>query len=195
MHSGVGRYRREVRKIRRSRQVADCSGLLHTAHVQVARKQRQIRTGDYPPEARLRLGQEVVKARIGAGYRYRTDLADAIKSAGGKVGLRSLQALETGDASVGQAVLFAVASVLPRWNEDTPKVILEGGEAPRTGPDDAARLSDEEIIAADSRTLGLWFIELADSHGKERAEDELFRALDVRKKARAAERGTLATDA
>lgn len=194
MHSGVGRHRRKVRKIRRSRQVADCSGLLHTAHVQASRKQRQIRTGDYPPEARLRLGHEVAKARIAAGHRYRTDLADAIKAAGGKVSPRSLQALETGDASVGQAVLFAVASVLPRWTEDTPKAILEGGPAPSADEDDTG-LSDEEIIAADSTTLAYWFIQLAKAHGKRRAEDALFRALEVRRKAHVEEGGTLAADA
>lgn len=193
MHSGVGRHRRKVRKIRRSRQVADCSGLLHTAHVQASRRQRQVRTGDYPPEDRLRLGHEVVKARIAAGYRYRTDLADAIKKAGGKVSLRSLQALETGDASVGQAVLFAAVSVLPGWTADTPKAILEG-EAPPADQDDT-RPPDDEIIAMDSTVLAYWFIQLVDTHGKKRAEDALFRALDVRKRARAAEGGTLATEA
>lgn len=69
--------------------------------------------------------------------------------------------------------------------------------APSSAPACSAepRLSDEEIIAMDSRSLASWFIQLAASEGKDAAEDQLFRALDVRKKARAAERGTLATDA
>ncbi|RSN26549.1 hypothetical protein DMC63_01555 [Streptomyces sp. WAC 05977] len=100
--------------------------------MQASRKLRQIRTGDYPLEARERLGNAVAKARIAGGWQYRTDLSDAIKAAGGKVSPRSLQALETADASVGQAVLWDVARQLPGWDEDTPRSILEGGPIPPT---------------------------------------------------------------
>lgn len=100
--------------------------------MQVPRKQRQIRTGDYSPDARLRLGQAVAQARTAAGYPYRTDLVDAVKAAGGKLSIRSLQALEAGDASVGQSVLFAVARLLPNWDEDTPRIVLEAGPIPPT---------------------------------------------------------------
>jgi hypothetical protein len=131
MHSGEGRYRRKLRQIRRSRQVADCSGLLHTAGVTVSRK--QIRTADYTPEKRARLADAVAKARTAAGYQYRTDLVDAAKAAGEKLSIRSLQAVELGDPGVGQSVLFAIARLLPNWTEDTPRAILEGDEPPPTG--------------------------------------------------------------
>ena len=56
-------------------------------------------------------------------------------------------------------------------------------------------LSDDEIVSLSSRELGVWFIYLVDTYEKQAAEDQLFRALDIRKKARAAERGTLAAEA
>ncbi|MEA5366041.1 hypothetical protein VA596_41390 [Amycolatopsis sp., V23-08] len=93
---------------------------------------KQIRTGDYPPEPRARLGDAVAKARTAAGWQYRTDLVKAAEAAGEKLSIRSLQALETGDASVGQSALFTVARMLPGWTEDTPRHILEGGEPPAT---------------------------------------------------------------
>lgn len=131
MYSGAGRYRRNVRKFRRSRQVADCSGLLHTAVVTVSRK--QIRTSDFSPEARGWLADAVVKARTAGSWPYRTDLVDAAKAAGEKLSLRSLQAVESGDAGVGQAVLYALGRLLPNWTEDTPRAVLEGEPPPPTG--------------------------------------------------------------
>lgn len=131
MHSEEGRDRRKVRRFRRSRQVADCSGLLHTAAVMVSRK--QLRTADYGPEQRARLADAVVKARTAAGYQYRTDLVEAAKKAGEKLSVRSLQAVELGDPGVGQVVLFTIARLLPNWTEDTPRAILEGGPIPPTG--------------------------------------------------------------
>jgi len=70
----------------------------------------------------------------------RTDLTTAIKAAGGKVSTRSLQALETADASVGQSVLWDVARQLPGWDEDTPRSILEGGPIPPNAPARTAKL-------------------------------------------------------
>lgn len=87
---------------------------------------RQLRTKDYPDTARKRLGEMVEQARRAAGFRYRTDFcrAHGIKN------LRGLELLESGQPGVGQASLFEIARALPGWTEDTPKVILEGGDAP-----------------------------------------------------------------
>jgi hypothetical protein len=87
---------------------------------------RQLRTKDYPDDARKRLGELVEQARRGAGFRYRTDFcrAHGIKN------LRGLELLESGQPGVGQASLFEVARALPGWTEDTPRLVLEGGDPP-----------------------------------------------------------------
>lgn len=188
MYSGEARYRRKVRKIRRSRQVADCRSLLHTACVTVAR--RQIRTADYSPEARTRLADAVVKARTAAGFMYRTDLRDAAKEADEKLSLRSIQAVERGDPGVGQAVLYAIGRLLPGWNEDTPRVILEGGEIPVA--DEVPQLratpagpwpTDAQIIEMSTDDLAGFALKLKSNAGSQAAEDWLFHALSVRRDA------------
>ncbi|RZQ59804.1 hypothetical protein [Amycolatopsis suaedae] len=87
---------------------------------------RKLRTRDYPPAARARLGDAVAKAREAAGWTYRTDFARAC----GGISVRSLELLEGGEPGVGQSILFAVGRTLPGWTEDTPKTILEGGPIP-----------------------------------------------------------------
>lgn len=89
---------------------------------------RTVRTANYSEDARARLGLAVAKAREAAGHKYRTTFARAaeIKS------IRSLEMLEAGSPGVGQSILFAVGRALPNWNEDTPRVILEGGPIPST---------------------------------------------------------------
>lgn len=92
---------------------------------------RQLRTANYSAEARNRLGEAVERARIDAGYRYRTEFcrAHGIKN------LRGLELLEQGLPGVGQAFLFEVARALPGWTEDTPRIILEGGPIPAGEPE------------------------------------------------------------
>jgi hypothetical protein len=93
-------------------------------HARVARK--QLRTSNYSPDDRRRLGEAVEAARIAAGYKYRTDFcrANDIKS------VRSMELLENGKTGVGQAFLFEVADALPGWTHATPRLILEGHPAP-----------------------------------------------------------------
>ena len=203
MHSGAGRYRRKVRTIRRSRQLANCHGLLDTAVVTVSRK--QLRTADYTDQARARLADAVTKARTAASYPFRTDLVIAAKAAGEKLSLRSLQAVESGESGVGQAVLFALGRLLPNWTEDTPRIILEGGPIPPTmrtpvdAPTDPLGVgvpfrSDEELIAMSAEQLARYYVQIDRAHGREAADDTVFRALTVRRDAARRRRDTLAID-
>lgn len=66
----------------------------------------------------------MTRAREAAGYPYRPGFA---KASG--VGVTSLWKLESGEP-VGPAVYEAVARILPGWDEDTPRRILEGDEPP-----------------------------------------------------------------
>lgn len=118
------------------RRVAVCTTVRKDARVATAGTS----TGDYPEEARIRLGEEVGRARRAAGIRSR----EALAAAAG-VSLRSIVKLEkpVGELPVGSAVLEAVARVLPNWTADDPKRILmdEGsppiaGEQPATAPAD-----------------------------------------------------------
>jgi hypothetical protein len=103
----------------------------------------KLRTATYSQEARDRLAAAVKKAREANGYMYRTTFArdNNIQS------IRSLELLEAGKPGVGESILFAIGRALPRWNEDTPRVILEGGDAPEppdpTGPDYPDDLRDD----------------------------------------------------
>lgn len=109
--------------MRRSRQVAACTMLRHSASV----ASRQLRTADYGEDARVRLGKAVVTARTEAGYPLRPAFA---KAAG--VAKRGLADLEQGKPGIGQKTLYAVARALPNWAEDTPQTILDGGPIPPT---------------------------------------------------------------
>lgn len=94
---------------------------------------KQLRTSNYPDEARAALGVAVETARLAAGYKYRTDFCRAH----GIRNLRGLELLEQGRTGVGQAFLFEVADALPNWDRETPRIILEGGPVPATaGPTD-----------------------------------------------------------
>lgn len=88
----------------------------------------QVTTSDYPEGDRTRLGIAVTRAREAAGWMRRKDLAERAN-----ISLRSLAKLEGGDAGVGRLVLEAVGRALPEWTEDTPGLILAGGEPPPTG--------------------------------------------------------------
>lgn len=145
----LGRYRRDKRQLRSSGQVATCSGLHYSARVAGIRR---LRTADYSEAARARLGQAVVKARQAAGHKWRTNFARAAR-----ISVRSVSAIEQAEPTVGQANLYAVGRALPNWDEDTPRVILEGGPIPSNEPEssDLVRiavnaLADLEIRGADA---------------------------------------------
>lgn len=103
-------------------------------HQPVPVARRLLRTGDYPEEARARLGAAVEQARIAAGHLTRPEFAE---KAG--VGLRSLIYLEQANRSVGAKVLYPVAIALPGWSESTPRDILEGGDPPTVDVDTMAK--------------------------------------------------------
>jgi hypothetical protein len=119
-------------------------------HAGVSR--RQLRTSNYTPEARALLGEAVERARIAAGYKFRTEFcrAHGIKN------LRGLELLEQGRTGVGQAFLFEVAAALPGWDETTPRRVLEGEDPPpienqpvapeRGQEDDEWTEEDEELM-------------------------------------------------
>lgn len=109
-----------------------------------------MRTGDYPDAMRVRLGEEVERARIAAGY-SRATLAE--KSG---VSLRSVAYLEQADRSVSAKVLHPVARELPGWTEDTPRDILEGGEAPEPPTEPVVRLP----TLRDDNERQLWALDL-----------------------------------
>lgn len=88
----------------------------------------RVRTGNYSQDARWRLAIAVKEAREAAGYRKRPAFCEAAGVS--KRSLENVESLEPGAASVGEAVLHAIGRALPNWNEDTPRVILEGGPIP-----------------------------------------------------------------
>lgn len=124
-----------------------------------ARMARRLRTRDYSPEARERLGDAVTKAREAAGYKWRTEFA---KAAGG-INVRSIEMLENGEPGVGQTILYAVARALPNWTEDTVRHILEDPDFP-IPPTDArpdlhmVRPSEDELDLRDETERKLWAI-------------------------------------
>lgn len=103
-------------------------------------RRRQLSTLDYSQEDRDRLADAVTKARLAAGIKWRTGL---VKAAG--VSRRSIDALERGEPGVGQAILYAVGRALPGWNEDTPRLILEGGAPPNPQGDTAMAALRAEV--------------------------------------------------
>jgi hypothetical protein len=92
-----------------------------------------LRTADYSEDARRRLGEAVAQARRAAGLKWRTWF---VGEAG--VGLRSLEAVEAHEPTVGVDVLERIGRALGRhfrdWNADTPRQILEGGPIPDHEP-------------------------------------------------------------
>jgi transcriptional regulator with XRE-family HTH domain len=119
------------------------------------------RTALYSQTARRRLGDAVARAREAAGYSSTADLARATGRAA-----RAIYALENAEPTVGQSVLQAVGRTLgerlPGWDEDTPRLILEGKPAPaapserpdRSGLPDS--VSDEEQALVDALIDAEW---------------------------------------
>lgn len=116
------RQRRGARH-RARRRLALCGTLRHAAYVD-----RRVRTGDYPQEARWRLARAIQEARTAAGHKFRPSFIEATGVS--KRSLENAESLEANAASVGEAVLHAIARELPNWTSDTPRIILEGGPVP-----------------------------------------------------------------
>ncbi len=127
----TGAYRRTLRIERACRR----NELRRTLPNSDTMNARNLRTADYPEAARRRLGEAVEKARRAAGFRWRTQFIRAH----GDIGITSLNLVETYKPLVGAAVLQAIGRALGqyfpgRWNEDTPKAILEGADPPSLDP-------------------------------------------------------------
>jgi len=84
-------------------------------------------TKQYDQAAREVLGLAVIRAREAAGYTRPA----FVKISG--VGKTSLYKIESG-IPVSASVYEAVARALPRWTEDTPRIVLEDGPIPPTEP-------------------------------------------------------------
>jgi hypothetical protein len=85
---------------------------------------QRVHTREFSAEARERLGLAITRAREASGHPHRPSFA---KVAG--LSVRSIVNLEAG-TPVGPSVYEAAARALPGWNEDTPRMILEGSPAP-----------------------------------------------------------------
>lgn len=120
---------------------------------------KRLRTADYSQEARNRLAEAVVAARTALGPQFKFRPAFA-KHVG--ISVRSLAAIESGDAGIGEANLKAVARALPGWIEDvTPRAILDGEPAPPTTAlpvpaDEAPEASAELTFTATEKDRARW---------------------------------------
>jgi len=103
-----------------------------------------LRTADYEPEDRERLGRAVTEAREKMGYRSRPQFAKRVD-----VSLRSLAAVEKGEATVGGAVLVAIARGIPGWDDDTPRAILDGEPSPAVTPSAIKSRTEPEVGSAE----------------------------------------------
>jgi hypothetical protein len=124
-----------------------CGTLRHSAAV----SPHNLRTADYSVEARKRLAEAVSQARRAIGHEWRTTFAD---EAG--IGIRSLEAVEAYEPTVGVSVLERIGRALGRhlrdWSFNTPREILEGGPIPSHEPAKRAKVdirwvAREELIA------------------------------------------------
>lgn len=94
---------------------------------------QNLRTANYSDDARKRLADAVSQARRAIGHEWRPSFAT---EAG--VGIRSLEAVEWHEPTVGVTVLERIGRALGRhlrdWNADTPRMILDGGPIPSHEP-------------------------------------------------------------
>lgn len=142
-----------------------CGTLRHSAAV----SPHNLRTADYSEEARKRLAEAVSQARRAIGHEWRTTFAKEAR-----IGIRSLEAVEAHEPTVGVSVLERIGRTLGHhlrdWNVNTPRAILEGGPVPSHEPVKRATLdirwaAREELITllesgvaaiAYSRRLNHW---------------------------------------
>jgi hypothetical protein len=138
----------------------------------------RVRTANYPPEARKRLGDAVAKAREALGM-SRPQLVAAAAAEGIALNKKSLELVETGQPGVGQSFLYALGRFLPSWSEDTARQILEGELPPSTSPSDVTTEIPEKhrkIIAMSERELAERIVDIAEDSpeaAKLYAEDAL----------------------
>lgn len=116
---------------------------------------RNLRTALYPAEARQRLGKAVGQARRAIGHRSRETFADEAR-----LGVRSIEAIERGEPTVGTAVAEQVGRTLGRhihgWNADTAESILNGGPIPEhdlIDPEQPSRAKLDVVWAKARREL------------------------------------------
>ena len=122
---------------------------------------RRLSTTNYSEPQRQRLADAVKKARAAAGYPKRTEFSRAFD-----INLPSLGLLENAKPGVGESILLAVGRALPTWTEDTPRLILEGGDPPlnvATVPSDG-----------DQREFFEWLRDLRSKLG----EEQFFQVID-----------------
>ncbi|WP_156365475.1 hypothetical protein [Sciscionella sediminilitoris] len=105
---------------------------------------RRLRTADYSAEARARLGEAVTNQREADGYKFRPAFA---RVAG--VSLRSLAAVEQGEAGVGATNLRAIGRALSTWDESTAQVVLDGGPIPATAVATTPAVEHDEMEPQD----------------------------------------------
>jgi hypothetical protein len=125
----------------------------------------RVRTANYSPEARRRLGDAVAKAREALGM-SRPQFVAAAAAAGVVLNKKSLELVETGQPGVGQSFLYALGRYLPNWTEDTARQILEGDEAPTATSLSAAVEIPEKhrkIIGMSERELAERIVDLAET--------------------------------
>lgn len=91
----------------------------------------RVRTANYPAQARARLGEAALKARLALNL-SRPQLVAAAAKLGIVLNKKSLELVESGQPGVGQTFLYALGRFLPNWTEDTARVVLEGGDVPPT---------------------------------------------------------------
>jgi hypothetical protein len=91
--------------------------------------QQNLRTANYPAEDRERLGKAIGRARRAIGHRFRGSFADETG-----LGIRSIEAIERGEPTVGAVVAEQVGRTLGRhirgWRAGTAEAILNGGPIP-----------------------------------------------------------------
>jgi hypothetical protein len=140
-----------------------------------------LRTANYSERDRQRLGDAVATARRAAGHRWRTSFAKEAK-----VGIRSVEAVEAYEPTVGIDVLERIGRALGRhfrgWTADSPRAILEGGPIPDQEPMsrttiDIRTMARQELVElltskedaiAYSRLLNQWWDRFADAGYDER---------------------------
>ncbi|WP_410633307.1 hypothetical protein [Amycolatopsis sp. cmx-4-83] len=138
----------------------------------------RVRTANYAPEARNRLGDAVTKAREALGM-SRPQLVAAAAAVGVVLNKKSLELVETGQPGVGQSFLYALGRFLPNWTEETPRQILEGDASPATSAStDAADVPEKhrKIIGMSERELAERIVDIAEDSpeaAKRYAEDAL----------------------
>jgi hypothetical protein len=137
------------------------------------------------------LGEAVAQARRAAGHEWRTTFAPEAD-----VGIRSLEAVEAAEATVGVSVLEKIGRALGRhfrdWTADTPRTILEGGPIPSDEPVPRVTLdirwaAREELTALLESGVEAITYSRKLNHWRDRFADEGFNEKDLLEVSRQAE--------